>query len=59
MGLGVEILQCKLSDWDTRKKIVLSQVLFLFFCFFFCKWTNKIQGLTRQPLKTLKPFELP
>ena len=25
---------------------------------FFCKWTNKIQGSSVQPLKTLKPFEL-
>ena len=24
----------------------------------FCKWTNKIQGSTMQPLKILKPFEL-
>ena len=25
---------------------------------FFGKWTNKTQGLTPQPMKTLKPFEL-
>ena len=42
-GLGVEILQCKLSDWDTRKKIVLSQVLFLFFCFFFANGPIKFK----------------
>ena len=28
------------------------------FFFFFCRWTNKIQGSTMQPLKTSKPFEL-
>ena len=28
------------------------------FSSFFCKWTNKIQGSTIQPLKTLKLFEL-
>ena len=30
----------------------------VFFFFFFCRWTNIIQGSTMQPLKTSKSFEL-
>jgi len=59
-ALKQQSLQSDFSNWRIWKKIIHSQRFLKTkdSQVFFCKWTNKIQGSTMQPLKTLKLIEL-